>query len=84
MTSHEGQAEAESVRLAEVIAAVEEQVAETMDKLAKQRPHQEEHLHALGDDARKQAARQRQWAEDHRGEELTGSPGPGGVTGTAC
>jgi len=67
MTSREDQAEAESVRLAEVIAAVEDQVAETMDKLAKQHPHQEEHLHALGDDARKQAARQRQWAEDHRG-----------------
>ena len=66
MTSHEDQAEAESVRLAEVIAAAEDQVAETMDTLAKQLPHQEEHLHALGDDAREQAARQRQWAEDHR------------------
>ena len=66
MTSHEDQAEAESVRLAEVIAAAEDQVAETMETLAKQRPHQGEHLHALGDDARKQAARQRRWAEDHR------------------
>jgi hypothetical protein len=66
MTSHEDQAEAESVRLAEVIAAAEDQVAETMETLAKQRPHQEEHLHALSHDARKQAARQRQWAEDHR------------------
>jgi hypothetical protein len=66
MTSHEDQAQAESVRLAEVVAAAEDQVAATMDTLAKQRPHQEEHLHALGDDARKQAARQRQWAEDHR------------------
>lgn len=68
MTSHEDQAEAESVRLAEVIAAAEDQVAETMDTLAKQLPHQEEHLHALGDDAREQAARHRQWAEDHREE----------------
>ena len=66
MTSHEDQAQAESVRLAEEVAAAEDQVAETMDKLAKQRPHQEEHLHALGDEARNQAARQRQWAEDHR------------------
>jgi hypothetical protein len=66
MTSHEDQAEAESVRLAEVIAAAEDQVAETMDTLAKQLPHQEQHLLALGDDARKQAARQRRWAEDHR------------------
>jgi hypothetical protein len=66
MTSHEDQAQAESVRLAEVLAAAEEQVAQTMETLAKQRPHQEEHLHALGAEARKQAARQRQWAEDHR------------------
>jgi hypothetical protein len=66
MTSHEDQAQAESVRLAEVLAAAEEQVAQTMETLAKQRPYQEEHLHALGEDARKQAARQRQWAEDHR------------------
>ncbi len=66
MTSHEDQARAESVRLAGVIAAAEDQVAQTMDTLSRQRPHQEEHLHALGDDARKQAARQRQWAEDHR------------------
>jgi hypothetical protein len=66
MTSHEDRAEAESVRLAEVIAAAEDQVAETMDTLAKRLPHQEQHLLALGDDARKQAARQRQWAEDHR------------------
>jgi hypothetical protein len=68
MTSHEDQAEAESFRLAKVIAAAEDQVAETMDTLAKQLPHQEEHLHALGEDAREQAARQRQWAEDHREE----------------
>jgi uncharacterized iron-regulated protein len=66
MTSHEDQSQAESVRLAKVIAAAEDQVAQTMDTLAKQLPHQEEHLQALGDDARKQAARQRQWAEDHR------------------
>ena len=66
MTSHEDQAQAESVRLAEVIAAAEDQVAQTMDTLSRQSPHQQEHLHALGDDARKQAARQRQWAEDHR------------------
>lgn len=66
MTTHGDPAEAESVRLAEVIATAEEQVAETMETLAKQRPHQEEHLHALGDDARKQAAQARQWAEDHR------------------
>lgn len=66
MTSHEDQAEAESVRLAEVLAAAEDQVAQTMDMLAKQHPNQEEQLHALGDDARKQAALQRQWAEDHR------------------
>lgn len=66
MTSHEDQAEAESVRLAEVLAAAEDQVAQTMDMLAKQHPNQEEQLHALRDDARKQAALQRQWAEDHR------------------
>jgi hypothetical protein len=41
MTSHEDQAQAESVRLAEVLAAAEEQVAQTMETLAKQRPHQE-------------------------------------------
>jgi hypothetical protein len=66
MTSHEDEAQAESVRLAEVLAAAEDQVAETMETLAKQRPQQEEHLHALGEEARRQAARQRQWAEDHR------------------
>jgi hypothetical protein len=37
-----------------------------MDTLAEQRPYQEKHLRALADEARKQAARQRQWAEDHR------------------
>jgi hypothetical protein len=66
MTSHEDQLRAESVRLAEAVAATEDQVAKTMDTLAGQRPYQEKHLRALGEEARKQAARQRQWAEDHR------------------
>ena len=66
MTSREDQLRAESVRLAEAVAATEDQVAKVMDMVAEQRPHHEEHLRALGDEARKQAARQRQWAEDHR------------------
>lgn len=77
MTSHEDQARAESVRLAEVIAIAEDQVAQTMHTLAEQRPHQEEHLHALGDDARKQAARQRRWAESHREDDLPAARGRG-------
>jgi hypothetical protein len=66
MTSREDQLRAESVRRAEAVAATEDRVAKTVDTLAGQHPHQEEHIRALGDEARKQAARQRQWAEDHR------------------
>jgi hypothetical protein len=51
MTSCEDQFRAESVRVAEAVAATRDQVARTMDTLAEQRPCQEEHLRALGDEA---------------------------------
>jgi len=46
--------------LAEATAATEEQVAATLDQLARQQPHRAGQLQAMGESARRYAARERQ------------------------
>jgi hypothetical protein len=55
----------QTVTVAQDILAIEEEIAVTMDQLAAQQPRRAEHLRALGAAARKQAARERRWLEDH-------------------
>jgi hypothetical protein len=57
--------QARTVEAAEEVAATEEDLAGTMERMAKNQPHRAEHLRTLGESARKQAARERQWAKDH-------------------
>lgn len=47
------------------VASTEEQVAGTLDSLARDRPDRAARLTALSTSARKNAAYGRQWAEDH-------------------
>jgi hypothetical protein len=53
------------VETARAVAATEEQVAGTFDRLAQGRPDRAWHLAELSASARKNAAYQLQWAEDH-------------------
>jgi hypothetical protein len=57
---------ARSVRLAGRLAITEDKVAATMGGLARQRPGRAGHFRALSARARANAARARQWAENHR------------------
>jgi hypothetical protein len=63
--SKAGEVQAQVLRVAETVAKTEEEVAATLERLAKDRPHRAEHLRALSLAAREQAARERQWAQDH-------------------
>lgn len=55
----------QSMAVAQEILATEERIALTMDQLAAQQPRRAEHLQALGGAARKQAARERRWLDEH-------------------
>jgi hypothetical protein len=55
----------QTITVAQGILAIEEQIAMTMDQLIAQQPRRAERLRALGEAARKQAARERRWLEDH-------------------
>jgi signal transduction histidine kinase len=47
--------------LAEATAATEDQIAATLDQLARQQPHGAGHLRDMGESARRYAARERKW-----------------------
>lgn len=68
---------AQSIQVAEEIAATEETVAGTMEELASQRPHGSDRLRALGARARERAASERQWVADHAGDPDGDHPGDG-------
>jgi hypothetical protein len=55
-----------TVEVAEAVAATQERLAATLDRLADQRPDDASRLQAGSETARTYAARGRQWAEDHR------------------
>lgn len=63
--SKASEVQAQVLRVAVTVAKTEEEVAATLERLAKDRPHRAEHLRALSLAAREQAARERRWAEDH-------------------
>jgi hypothetical protein len=56
---------AEVVRAARMCAVTEERVAETLDHLADTQPHRADGLRRKSAFARDQAAREREWAEEH-------------------
>jgi len=55
-----------TVEVAEAVAATQERLAATLDRLADQRPDDAGRLQACSEAARTYAARERQWAEAHR------------------
>ncbi|SRR5579875_1293931 len=57
--------QARTVKAAEEVAATEEDLAGTMERMTKNQPHRAGHLRILGESARKHAAQERQWAKDH-------------------
>lgn len=70
-------AQSDSLRLAEVIAATEDDVAATMDQLAEERPDRAAHFRALGEAAREYAAKERRWVKEHRSGRLPEDPRSG-------
>ena len=55
-----------TVKVAEAVAASQERLAVTFDRLANQRPDDAGRLRTQSETARKYAAREREWAEAHR------------------
>jgi len=55
-----------TVEVAEAVAASQERLAATLDRLADQRPEHASRLQADSETAKTYATRGRQWAEDHR------------------
>ena len=58
-------AHARVLKVAETVAAAEDQFAATLEQLAESQPHYTDHLHALSSHAREQAAAERRWANSY-------------------